>query len=119
MIDFRFYITQDWMSSEYKVYLGGLGAEYTSHYFTLVDGKLNVHPREEGSIIPDELFTLDGNEGKKILQALAVELHRNGFVVESDNKERIVSQALAEERKEQIEYLRRFNGDIVKEVLKR
>ena len=117
MLDYRFHISEDWGFDGYKIYLSGVGAEYTSHYFTIKDGRLQVHDKEEGSIIPEPLLVLTEHTGKQILQKLAEGLAKAGFVAEVDNKERITAQALAEERKEQIEYLRKFNEDIIREKL--
>lgn len=54
----------------------------------------------------DPIVTLDSIDASGILQGLAEGLAEAGYVAEVDNAERITAQAVAEERKEQIGWLR-------------
>lgn len=105
-MDYKFHINEDWNFDGYKIYGTSLNPDYKSSYLTIKDGFLAFNPREEGEAIKEPLLTLNRIQSRRVLQALADALHKAGFVVEHDNKERITSQAIAEERKEQIDWLR-------------
>ncbi len=72
----------------------------------------------EDRTIPDSLFGLRQIiDADAILIALAEALHREGYYPEVDNRERITAQALAKERKENIEYLRKQQERVVDKIL--
>lgn len=70
------------------------------------------HYDEKG---PHPLFKLGRNFAqRKILDDLVEELAKNGFVAEIDNKQRIAAEALADERKTELEYFKDLISDVVK-----
>ena len=68
--------------------------------------------------IQEYLFRISAmDDSDAIMVALAEALYDSGYYPEVDNRERITAQALAEERKESIEYLRKQQEKIVDKLL--
>ena len=84
---------------------------------TIEDGKLKWVERNNGEqSVP--LFEISENiDVDVIFTALAEGLHQAGYYPEVDNRERITAQALSEERKEQVDYLRKQQEKVVDKLL--
>lgn len=105
---YKCYIKSEVWNDRYEIYL-------TSHqpmesdscyYYTIKNGQLGQHKRKEGEIIKEPLLKFTGEQGKNILSALVEGLKEAGYVAEVDNAQRITSEAVAKERKEEISWLR-------------
>ena len=98
-----FIINQPW-NDAVEIHLLGHNVGESGYYFTIKDGELERHKREEGGILDNPLLGFSGRND--ILPALVEGLKEAGYVAEVDNAQRITSEAKAEERKEQIGWLR-------------
>jgi hypothetical protein len=79
-------------------------------------GCLVETPHDINSVYAKPFLTLN-MRNNEILQAIADGLAKVGVVAEVDNKQRIVAEALAEERKGQVQYYKQQNEDILNKLL--
>ena len=106
---YRCHIKSEIWNDSYELYLTGHQPHEmdSCYYFTVKDGVLEAHKRKEGEMIKEPLLRFTGQSAVNILSALVEGLKEAGYVAEVDNAQRITSEAKAEERKEEIEWLRK------------
>ena len=108
---YKLYIDKRWDRDGADIYLLEYSQE-KSYYLTMTDGLLIRNEMEEGTR-PDKPFLTLNLYTERILEAFTEGLKQAGYVAEVDNAQRITSEAVAEERKEQIGWLR---GEIEKQL---
>ncbi len=91
-------------NNAFEIHLLGHNTGEQTYCFTIKDGQLERHKREEGTVLDKPLLRIGSQMG--VLEALTEGLKDAGYVAEVDNAQRITSEAKAEERKEQIGWLR-------------
>lgn len=87
-----------------EIHLLGHNIGEQPYYFNIKNSKLEAHKRNEGEMLKEPLLRIMGKEN--ILLALVEGLKEAGYVAEVDNAQRITSEAIAKERKEEISWLR-------------
>lgn len=112
----------DWNFYAYKnPYNGGVEfflidyRDIKPHCHTITKGKLERHEFEEFTK-PKPLFAFSMTMVSAV-QSLVDNLAKIGFVAEVDNKERISAQAVAEERKTELDWFKTAHIDLVKIML--
>jgi hypothetical protein len=85
---------------------------------TIENENLVRHPHTAGDEYKSLLY-LPAPFNKNILTAIAEGLADIGIVAEVDNKQRIVAEALAHERKEEVEYYKKQSEKIIDYFLRK
>lgn len=112
---FKFYINNDLGSDATNCYLLAWDMNENFYNCTIADGFLQVEKREPNTKPSKPFMAFRGLDGSRsILQAICEGLKDTGIIAEVDNAQRITSEAVAKERKDEIEYLRKSNDDLVK-----
>jgi hypothetical protein len=106
-MNFRIAIHEDWETEAIKIYGFAYNEDYKSFYLTIDGGYLKLNPKEEGEPAKECMLQLTRNIQKPFLEALTEGLKKAGFVAEVDNTQRITAEARNQERKEQIDWLRK------------
>ena len=115
------FVGGEWGSDKIRVYIkkydpNGIGKP-RSMVFNKKTGSVDFVEYEDGTV-PESLFGIANiMDADAIFVALAEALHHAGYYPEVDNRERITAQALAEERKEQVEYLKKQQEYVTQKLL--
>lgn len=107
-MEWKFGVETDfWSSGGINLYLTSLGEDYKSFYYTVKNGLLERHPKGEMEKATP-LLSLNEIYGTLILRAMVGGLKNAGFVAEVDNKQRISAEAIASERENERDWLRKL-----------
>ena len=107
MIRTKFAIVNDYGFDGVEILGFATNENYKSFYLTIENGYIVYKERDEAERPKEPFLRISGFNYKEILRALAEALDNAGYYPEVTNKEKIASQAIAEERKEQIDWLRK------------
>ena len=103
---YKCFVKQELWNDRIELFLTGWNeTNDLASYYTIKNGELVGHKLKEGETIPESLLKTSGRN-YQLLQAIVDGLKEAGYVAEVDNAQRIVSEATAKERKEQIDWLR-------------
>lgn len=120
MTEYKFYLTDDKFNGSDLIRAYFYAFNESKVWSITMDGsefkKFKMVPKEEGEE-GEIFFEVTSRIARGFFQAMAEGLAHAGYVAEVDNKQRITSEALANERKEQLEKLQKENKDLINKVL--
>ena len=98
----------------YKIFLH----EYSKNekpkiYFFGNNGELKSESTKEFELLTNDTKHLMVIPNPEILQAFAEGLKKAGFIAEIDNSQRISAEAIANERKVQLDYFKNLNSQLI------
>ena len=103
-MEFRFRIYRNpEFSDKVSLYLWAYDGA-NSYSCQIKEGLLELSPKEDGEA--GEPFLTSGIDTSPVLRALTEGLKDAGYVAEVDNAQRLTSEAVAKERKDEIDWLR-------------
>ena len=116
-MNYRFRVSHDWASPSTKLYLWSTSDGYESFYHTIENGLLTRHPKDEGEGGEPFLTIPDSIRSEPFLDALVEGLRIAGYVAEVDNRQRVVAEALAEERKIEADTVRNKLFEVIDKLI--
>lgn len=112
METYKAYFIRQWDKGGVDFYLRRINENYKRHDITIENGLLVCNPKEEFEI-GTPFLTLSDDIAIPIMEAMVEGLKKAGYVAEVDNAQRITSEALAKERKEELEYFKDMNKTLI------